>query len=63
MENLKLHASGKEDHSQALKEKYQALKYLLKENKTMSDEEKKEELKRLDDSLKVELKQQKNNLY
>ena len=63
MEILKLHAEGKKDHFLALKEKYQGLKQLLKTNKSMTDEEKEVELKKLEKAFNEEKKHQNTNLY
>jgi precorrin-3B methylase len=63
MEELKLHAFGQSDHIQGLIEKYNRLISKLKENKNLSELEKKTEFERLNESFNKEQKDTKTNLY
>ena len=63
MENLQLHAKANQDHFHVLKEKYQALRQLVKEYKALTDIQKETELTDLKTAFEKEKKEIKNNLY
>lgn len=63
MDNLQLHAEGNQSHFQILKEKYQALKQEVKEDKTLSASQKNSELEALKTAFEKEKKETKSNLY
>ena len=63
MEQLKLHSFGKNDHLEALKKKYEALKKNISENINGSESKKKEALTTCTTSFEKEKKDSKYNLY
>lgn len=63
MENLKLHSFGQNDHRESLKEKYTALRRKVKANETLTESEKKAELKNLTALFEKEKRDSRNNLY
>lgn len=63
MDELKLHSFGQNDHLESLKEKYNSLKNEIKENKKLTEIEKKVELEILTKSFEKEKRDSENNLY
>jgi len=63
MEELKLHAFGKNDHLESLKQRYNALRNKIKGNSTITESEKKSELDSLKKSFEQEKKSSNSNLY
>ena len=63
MQELKLHSFGQNDHIESLKKKYNSLRQKIKGNKSLTENEKSEELRKLTESFKKEKKESENNLY
>lgn len=63
MNNLKLHASGRNNHLNSLKKNYEFLKNKIIGNKELTEIEKKAELRQLKKSLNNEKNDSINNLY
>ncbi|MDB2385262.1 hypothetical protein N9V96_02190 [Polaribacter sp.] len=63
MQELQLHATGKKDHIEALKNLYKSLKFSILKNKEQKETEKSETLKTLKASFETEKRDAENNLY
>ncbi|MFS4482079.1 hypothetical protein ACKGJY_03620 [Hyunsoonleella sp. 2307UL5-6] len=63
MQELRLHAFGKNDHLEFLKKHYDSLKHKIKGNTQMNTFEKKSELEKLKKSFEKDKNVSKNNLY
>ncbi|WP_430426278.1 hypothetical protein [Maribacter litoralis] len=60
---LKIHSEGQNDHLKALKEKYAELRKALKGNPKLTEEEKKEELKKMNEKFLKEKTESNQKLF
>jgi hypothetical protein len=63
MNNLKIHAGGKNDYLNSLKEKYESLKTKLIDNKNLTEKERFEKLKKIKEKFENDEKDLNEKLF